>query len=122
YVPGPTEGVGGCNTDLKIHFRDPQSQQPALVSSVSIRWFVENDTGLNGEAKPVMVRLRARDSTGNLLTTERKLVAAAPFRITSFTLRVMDKKRRIASVETAGITGSDVCAGFDNLAFWPPLQ
>ena len=102
YFPGA--GVGfTCNSDPGIDFSSP-------VSSVSIRIF------LDSRSLPESVRLVAKDGKGKVIAQDEVDLTTTS---EPTTLSVFDRKTRIASVATEGLTGSNGCAAYDNLAFFP---
>ena len=102
YFPGA--GVGfTCNSDPGVDFGSP-------VSSVSIRIFFD------ARSLPEKVRLVAKDGKGKVIAQDEVDLATTS---EPTTLRVFDRKRRIASVVTEGLTGSNGCAAYDNLAIFP---
>jgi hypothetical protein len=118
FAPGPFSSLG-CESNLKVTFIDPVTKLPAPVSSVSIRWFAGT-----GDPTPTAlpVRFIARDLRGRAIATDEFNLKALFFAPANFSLSVSKGKRKIASVETQGVTGSGICTAFDNLAFWPPVQ
>jgi len=118
FSPGPA-GSLGCESDMKVNFLDPATQQPATVRSASLRWFA-------GVVSPVStalpVRLIAKDRQGRIVASDEFQLQELFFAPASFTLSVGGGRKRIASIETHGVTGNGVCVAFDNLAFWPPLS
>ena len=112
YGVGTANGQLGCNADLRVDFVDPSTHLPTVVGSVSIRVFA----GVNSD--PQILQLVARDSRGRVLSREQFAVESHGFPTPeSFTLMVFDKKKRIASVVTEGITQNGICVAFDNLGF-----
>lgn len=102
YFPG--SGIGfTCNSDPGVDFAN-------RVSSVSIRIF------LDARALPQNLRLVAKDIKGKVIAEDEVDLSTTP---EAATLSVYDKKRRIASVATQGLTGSNGCAAYDNLAVFP---
>ncbi|HXG18462.1 MAG TPA: hypothetical protein VNN62_05245 [Methylomirabilota bacterium] len=118
FAPGPFSSLG-CGSNLRVTFVDPVTKLPAPVSSVSIRWFAGT-----GDPTPTAlpIRLIARDLRGRVIATDEFQLKALFFAPANFSLRVSKGKRKIASVETQGVTGGGICTAFDNLAFWPPVQ
>ena len=102
YFPGAGFGFT-CNSDPGIDFSGP-------VSSVSIRIF------LDSRALPESVRLVAKDRKGKVIAQDEVDLTTTS---EPTTLSVFDRKGRIASVATEGLTGSNGCAAYDNLAFFP---
>src|SRR5262249_19787922 len=102
YFPGAGFGFT-CNSDPGIDFSSP-------VSSVSIRVFFDS------RALPESVRLVAKDRKGKVIAQDEVDLATTA---DATTFSVFDKNRRIASVVTEGLTGSNGCAAYDNLAFFP---
>ncbi len=102
YFPGA--GVGfTCNSDPGVDFLNP-------VSSVSVRIFFD------ARSLPEKVRLVAKDWKGKVIAQDEVDLATTA---EATTLSVFDKKRRIASIATEGLTGSNGCAAYDNLALFP---
>jgi hypothetical protein len=118
FSPGPA-GSLGCESDMKVNFLDPITQQPTTVRSASLRWIA----GLvSPGVLPLPVQLIAKDRQGRVVASDTFQLQAFFFAPASFTLSVSSERKRIASIETQGVTGNGVCVAFDNLAFWPPIQ
>lgn len=101
---GPTLLFVPCNWELGLAFVPP-------ASSVDILMIAES-----GDGSVHRVRLVAKDLNGVVLDQDEVDVLGGGY--TSFDLSV--SALGIASVETDGITGTNVCAVFDNLTFSPP--
>jgi len=99
-TPGPISGVG-CNWDLRMEFVS------GTVESVSILMFAEAFDLIK------TVRLVAKDLDGGTITQDEVEVIVDGFRPYTFNISAPG----IASVETEGITGGNVCAIYDNLEF-----
>ena len=102
YFPGPGAGFT-CNSDPGVDFAN-------RVSSVSIRIFLDT------RSLPENLRLVAKDIKGRVIAEDEVDLSTNP---EAATLSVYDKKRRIVSVATEGLTGSNGCAAYDNLAVFP---
>jgi hypothetical protein len=77
---------------------------------VSIRIFLDT------RSVPENLRLVAKDIKGRVIAEDEVDLSTNPEAVT---LSVYDKKRRIVSVATEGLTGSNGCAAYDNLAVFP---
>lgn len=118
FSPGPS-GSLGCESDMRVSFLDPATQQPTTVRSASLRWFAGV---IEPVPTPLPVRLIAKNRQGKIVASDKFRLQELSFAPASFTLSVRSGKTNIASIETQGITGNGICVAFDNLAFWPPLH
>lgn len=118
FSPG-SAGSLGCESDMSIEFVDPATQQSTTRSSVSLRWIAGIIPPVHS---PLPVGIVAKDRAGRIIASDEFQLWEPFFAPASFTLSVTSGRRRIASIETQGITGNGICAAFDNLAFWPPVQ
>jgi len=108
FSPGPTTSVG-CNYDVKVDFVDPVTHIPTTVTSASIMVFA------NAEPFPATIRLIARNSSGAIVDQDEFEITFLPLpgNFPASTLSVSAPE--IASIETDGVTGNDICTIFDNL-------
>lgn len=121
FSPGPS-GSLGCESNLRIKFVDPLTQQPTTVRSASLRWFAGVVSPVSA---PLSVRLVAKDLQGKIVASDEFQLRELFFAPASFTLSVNSHRKHIASIETqgvAGVTGNSICVAFDNFAFWPPIH
>lgn len=105
YTPGTAWGLG-CNSDLRIDFVDTATQGPTAIRSADLQVFALGGSNTT-------LRLIGRDSGGAVVDQDE--VVVSPSQIESFRLSVYAPDRSIASVETQGATGNDLCLGIDNL-------